>query len=94
MELTFLVNEDISQSQTVTIEDHVWEEFSALCDQKGATPIDVIEQFFAWASSNHDAALAWLREAAEESGLSGICPLSPLLVLTQIQSRTTPLPAN
>ena len=64
MELTFLVNEDISQSQTVTIEDHVWEE--------GATLIDVIEQFFAWASSNHDAALAWLREAAEESGLSGI----------------------
>lgn len=45
MELTFLVNEDISQSQTVTIEDHVWEEFSALCDQKGAAPIDVIEQF-------------------------------------------------
>lgn len=72
MELTFLVNEDISQSQTVTIEDHVWEEFSALCDQKGAAPIDVIEQFFAWASSNHDAALAWLREASEESGLSGI----------------------
>ena len=65
MELIFLVNDDASQNEMVMVDDQAWEEFSSLCSQRGYTPTGVIEQFFVWSATLHDAGVAWVRVAVE-----------------------------